>query len=392
MKKVLILIICLFLCGCTNYVELDKLAIMTGMGIDLVDGEYKITVQIADTQKQGTGSTTSTSPVRFKNYSYTDESIHGAARRVMTEMPKKIYSNHLQLLVLSESIIKENIGDIIDFLFREVELRSDFYVLVSKDCTPEDILGVVTQVYPINAVGINKLLTNNSKYLGSSALITFDDLTNYYITKTKEIVLPVITIDGEIDKSSSDKNLESSIPESLLKIDGMALFKGNEFSFYLNSDDSIYYNLSKNGIDVTVIDYECEKEKYVTIEILDGKSDIKITKNKPEVTIKVKTKGNLTSSMCEYKIDKEEGIKQIEAKAEEEIKKNILKVIDISKEYNSDIFDIRDIYFRKNNTFYKKLENNYDEFYKNLQINVDVELDLFEKGNGLQVIENEKDN
>jgi len=392
MKKIVIVLICLLLCGCTNYVELDKLAIMTGMGIELVDGKYKITVQIADTQKQGTGSTSSSSPVRFKNYSYTDESIHGAARRVMNEMPKKIYSNHLQLLVLGENIIQKDISDVIDFLFREVELRSDFYVLVSKDCTPEDILGVVTQVYPINAVGINKLLTNNSKYLGSSALITFDDLTNYYITSTKEMALPVITIDGEIDKSSSDKNLESSIPESLLKIDGMALFKSNNFAFYLDSDDSIYFNLSKNGIDVTVIDYECAKDKYVTIEILDGKSDIKITKNKPVVNIKVKTKGNLTSSMCEYDIDKEKGIEQIEKAAEEEMKKNILKIIDKSKEYNSDIFDIRDIYFRKNNNFYKIKENNYDEFYKALTINVDVELDLFEKGNGLQVIENEKDN
>lgn len=392
MKKTLILFICLLLCGCTNYVELDKLAIMTGMGIDLVDGKYKITVQIADTQKQGTGSTSSSSPVRFKNYSYSDESIHGAARKVLTEMPKKIYSNHLQLLVLSESIINENIGDIIDFLFREVELRSDFYVLVSKDCTPEDILGVVTQVYPINAVGINKLLTNNSKYLGSSALITFDDLTNYYITKTKEMVLPVITIDGEIDKSSSSKNLESSIPESLLKIDGMALFKSNNLAFYLDSDDSIYFNLSKNGIDVTIINYECDKDKYVTIEILDGKSDIKITKNKPEVTIKVKTKGNLTSSMCKYNIDKEKGIKEIEVKAEEEIRKNILKVVDVSKEHSSDIFDIRDIYFKKNNVFYKIIENNYEDFYKNLKVNVEVELDLFEKGNGLQVIENEKNN
>lgn len=392
MKKILILFICLFMCGCTNYVELDKLAIMTGMGIDLVDGEYKITVQIADTQKQGSSSTTSSSSVRFKNYSFTHESVHGAARRVLNEMPKKVYSNHLQLLVLSESVVKENIGDIIDFLFREVELRSDFYVLVSKDCSPEDILGVLTQVYPINAVGINKLLTNNSKYLGASALITFDDLTDYYITDTKEMVLPVITIDGKIKESSSDKNLESSIPEALLKIDGMALFKSSKFIGYLSSDDSIYFNLSKNGIDVTVIDYECDDNKYVTIEVLDGVSDISVVKNTPSVNIKVKAKGNLTSSMCEYNIDNASGIEKIEKDAEAEIKKNILKVIDISKDYNSDIFDFRDIYYKKNTSYYKKIKNNYDEFYDSLKINVDVELDLFEKGNGLEVIENEKDN
>ena len=105
--------------------------------------------------------------------------------------------------------------------------------------------------------------------------------------------------------------------------------------------------------------------------------------------MKIKAKGNLTSVMCNYDISKDSGIKQIEKQGSEEIKRNIVNLIDLSKEYNSDIFYFRNLYYKKNNGYYKKITD-YDSFYNNLKINVDVYLDIFEKGNSLQVIENEK--
>ena len=86
MKKIFLILIVLFLSGC-NYRELDKIAITVGCGLEKVDDGYKITVQIADTQKQG-DSNSSTSPVRFKNYTYTDRTIHEAARGILTKLPK----------------------------------------------------------------------------------------------------------------------------------------------------------------------------------------------------------------------------------------------------------------------------------------------------------------
>ena len=135
--------------------------------------------------------------------------------------------------------------------------------------------------------------------------------------------------------------------------------------------------------------FECSENKYVTFEIIGSNSDIKIKKNKPEIDLKIKAKGNLTSVMCNYDISKDSGIKQIEKQGSEEIKRNIVNLIDLSKEYNSDIFYFRNLYYKKNNGYYKKITD-YDSFYNNLKINVDVYLDIFEKGNSLQVIENEK--
>lgn len=385
MKKIFLILIVLFLSGC-NYRELDKIAITVGCGLEKVDDGYKITVQIADTQKQG-DSNSSTSPVRFKNYTYTDRTIHEAARGILTKLPKKAYTKHMQILVIDEKIANNGINEIIDFWFREVELRNDFYVFVSKDSTPIEVLGVLTQIYPINSVGIRNLIENNFKYLGGTVLTTFDDLTSSYISKTKEIILPTIMVLGK-DGNKKD-NLESSIPESLISLNETAYFRDNKLVGYLDKKQTIYYNLVKNALKTSIISYECDKDKFVTFEIIENKTDIDIVKNKPEVNIKVQAKGNLTSIMCEYDISKNDGIKMIEKEGSLEIKKQIDSLFKLSKDNKTDIFSIRDIYYKHNNKYYKNISNNND-FFDNLKVNVDVKLNIFEKGNSLQVIANEK--
>lgn len=377
--------IVLFLSGC-NYRELDKIAITVGCGLEKVDDGYKITVQIADTQKQG-NSNSSTSPVRFKNYTYTDRTIHEAARGILTKLPKKAYTKHMQILVIDEKIANNGINEIIDFWFREVELRNDFYVFVSKNSTPIEVLGVLTQIYPINSVGIRNLIENNFKYLGGTVLTTFDDLTSSYISKTKEIILPTIMVLGK-DGNKKD-NLESSIPESLISLNETAYFRDNKLVGYLDKKQTIYYNLVKNALKTSIISYECDKDKFVTFEIIENKTDIDIVKNKPEVNIKVQAKGNLTSIMCEYDISKNDGIKMIEKEGSLEIKKQIDSLFKLSKDNKTDIFSIRNIYYKHNNKYYKNISN-YNDFFDNLKVNVDVKLNIFEKGNSLQVIKNEK--
>ena len=293
----------------------------------------------------------------------------------------------MQILVIDEKIANNGINEIIDFWFREVELRNDFYVFVSKDSTPIEVLGVLTQIYPINSVGIRNLIENNFKYLGGTVLTTFDDLTSSYISKTKEIILPTIMVLGK-DGNKKD-SLESSIPESLISLSETAYFRDNKLVGYLDKKQTIYYNLVKNALKTSIISYECDKDKFVTFEIIENKTDIDIVKNKPEVNIKVQAKGNLTSIMCEYDISKNDGIKMIEKEGSLEIKKQIDSLFKLSKDNKTDIFSIRDIYYKHNNKYYKNISN-YNDFFDNLKVNVDVKLNIFEKGNSLQVIANEK--
>jgi len=51
MKKFLIIFYSIFLVGCQNYRELNNSAIVSAIGIDKDDNNYKVSVQIANTEK-----------------------------------------------------------------------------------------------------------------------------------------------------------------------------------------------------------------------------------------------------------------------------------------------------------------------------------------------------
>ena len=54
-KIILLIIMLLSLSGC-NYIELNKLAIVSSLGIDYKDNKYEITAQVMDVQKKTDGS------------------------------------------------------------------------------------------------------------------------------------------------------------------------------------------------------------------------------------------------------------------------------------------------------------------------------------------------
>ena len=52
MKKIILLLIILLLSGCSDYKELNNLAIANTIGIDKKDNEYKLCIEVLNTDKE----------------------------------------------------------------------------------------------------------------------------------------------------------------------------------------------------------------------------------------------------------------------------------------------------------------------------------------------------
>ena len=70
------------------------------------------------------------------------------------------------MLVIGEDLAKEGIGESLDLLSRDWELRSDFYVVIAKDMTAEEILNVTTTIESIPANKMFNTLKTSEKCLG----------------------------------------------------------------------------------------------------------------------------------------------------------------------------------------------------------------------------------
>lgn len=404
MKKKIKLIISIFiiftLTGCYDYREINDLAIVGATEINKIDDNYQVTVQAINPQAP---DKTTNPQAPFVIYTGTGKTIQEAYRSITLTSSRFLYSNHLQLLIINEKVAKEDISSIIDYYIRNPGIRTEFYILIGKD---DNILSITTPIDEIPSASIKESIENNYKYYGVTSRVTFSEFVDMNLNPNLEIVLPSIELTKDIptkdkdeqkdeksneenDESSQDetsnKNTESTEAKSKYLLSGYAIFKDSHLIGYLNNEESIHYNILNNNIKNTIITYECDKNKYLAIEVIDSNSSIKIKNNKVEITINLE--GNINEAHCNIDIKKSENISKISKEIEKKLNKEITdNILNIRTTYKSDIFKFKDIIYKHDYNYYQKIKNNYDEAYQNLNISVKTNVNLIEKGNILEVI------
>lgn len=386
-KIFIIMFFCLFFSGCYNYHELDQLAITSAIGVDKgEDYKYKVTVQVLNTKKSAKEAASSELP-DFIIYDAEADTIQEALRKIILESSRRIYANHIQIMVIGDEVARDGIYDILDLFFRNSESRKQFNVIVAKDTTANDILSIMTPGETLSAQNINDTLKTDNRYFGVNSLITFEEMVSDYINNTKEIVLPTVSISGNIDKGMSQKNIEKTEAKTKLFNNSMAIFKDDKLVDYLSIDDSILLNFIRGKINNTIITYKCD-DNFVVAESFNTKESLSVDDNL-DVKIKIKANLNLNEVNCDIDLEDSKEIKKLEKNLENTLKNDLNNfLINNIEEYNTDVFGIRDNLYKNYPKYYKKIKNDwYNEYFNKLKFDIDVDFKILEKGNALRVIE-----
>lgn len=376
-KKILILLLVFFLTGCYDHKELNSIAILTATEINKINNEYIINAQVVNPQSKDT--TNQQAP--FFIYTGTGKTLQEAYRQIKLQSSRFLYPNHLQILIINENLAKQDVSQVIDFYLRTPHIRTEFNILIG---TSDNILSITSPIDDISATSIVQTLETNNKYLGSSNLITFNEFANMSINNRKEIILPSIDITNYKDESQTTENTENTKNNSMYKLGNLAIFKDNQLLGYLTQDESITYNVIKNKTQTTLLTYECEKDKYMTLEMTQLKSNISYKNNK--INIKLNMSGNINETMCKISLDNTKNIDILQKKLENYLNKEIQKNIDnIRQNYNTDIFGFLDLIYKTDYNEYLKIKDKwYEEKYQNLKININTNIKIIGKGNILE--------
>ena len=390
MKKIILLLpFIIILSGCYNYRDLNKLAITSALGIGKNGENYEVTIQVINTQKQGNETSSSDKP-KFTIYKKEGKTIDEALKKIILESPRDIYLNHLSILIIDDQVAREGLTSIIDLFARDTRFRKQFLVLISKNNETNKILSILTNLETLNAKNIRDSILTDAEYLGASYNITFEDILIDLLNDKSEIIIPSIIVTGNTSKGKTDNNTEKSVPDSRVILDDTAIFKGDKLIGYISNKDSINLSYIKNEIKMSYYNYNCEKNKYTSINITKSKSDINI-KNEKDLNINLNIKGYINNTNCDYDLTNYKDIEKMEKKIGNDLEKNIIKTIyNIIDKYNSDVFGFQDIIYKTNSKIYKILHEKYNNYIlKNLNIKVNVKLNLITKGNILKEIKND---
>lgn len=395
MKKIKYLAIfsILLLSGCYNYRELSELAITTAIGIDKLDDEYIVTAQVMNIKKkEGSSSNAGNSPdiIMYKSEA---KSIKEALRYIVLQSPRKIYFSHLDILLIGEEVAKEGISDILDGFFRDPEVRMQFNVFMTKGVTSEEVLETLTPGQTVSAKNIIASQETDAKFLGTSQMMTFEDLMDMYLDDNKEITIPSVILKGSLKDNDDVTNTEKVSDNTKVFLDSTGIFKGDKLISFIDNQDSIYLGFVKNTVKETLLNYECAKDEYLFVEAINIESGTEFDKKKKEIVISIEGSGDIGEMSCNLNIEKEDVIKKIEKEINDNLKNNLNSFIDkIKNDYNSDIFNFLDIIYKSDYNYYKKIKDVWtNDGFKNIKVSIKSNIDVSKKGVSLREIYDEKE-
>ncbi len=365
------------LTGCWSRRELNDLAISVGMGFDIKDDQVQVTIQIVNpgevaSKKGGTGMTTPVS-----TFQATSQTIFEALRKISKQSPRRVYSSHLRILVISEELAREGITPILDGISRNHEMRTDFYIVVAKGTTAENILKILT---PIEKIPSNKLYTTlelSEKVWAPTVKVKLDALVSVLQTEGKDPVLTGIQIKGDPRNGIDKSNLERIAPSSNLQYSGVAIFKKDKLIGWLNEKESKGYNYIIDNVKAQSVIY-LATGGILAVEVMRTKTRMKgkVDKGKPQISIDVYLEQDVGEVQCKIDLMDPQIIEELEKTAEKEVQSIMEAAIQKAKKYDVDIFGFGEAIYRADPKYWNKNKSNWKEQFVDLPVHVKAEVKI----------------
>lgn len=373
--NLLLIVMILFgLTGCWSRKELNDIAVATALGIDKKDNHYLLTVQILNPGEIA-GTTGQSNRSETTTYEKSGKTLFEAARNLTTVSPRKVYMSHIRIIVIGEELAEEGIKKILDFLSRDHEFRSDFFIVIAKDTSAGNLLKILTTLEKIPANKVFNSLKSSQDNWAPTKTVQLDELISSIVSKGKEPVLSGVYAVGDVEEGIKRSNIENGSHSTTINVDSIGAFKNDRLIGWLNRNESKGYNYITNNVKSTIATIDC-KDGLLSIETIRTKTTVKgeVKQGKPKITIDVSTEGNIGEVACKINLSKLESIREIERKYEGQHKKMITAAIEkAQKEFQSDIFGFGDVIHRTDPKAWKRMEKNWDEIFSDLDVSIHID-------------------
>lgn len=379
------LLLLILLSGCWSRRELDNLSIVVGMGIDKEDDQYIVTTQVVNPGEISAQQTSGTkAPVIV--FQQKAKTVLEAVRKITTVSPRKQYFAHLQLVVLGTKAAEDGVGEIVDFLSRDHEFRTDFFVVVAKNAKAESVLEVLTGLEYIPANKLFESLKASEEVWASTMTVTLDQLIRDIVNEGIQANLTGIEVLGDPELGNGISNVNRVSPAALLQYSGMAALKDERLIGWFSEQESKGLNYALDKVKSTVLSVPCmeDEDKNMEIELTRTKSQVivQLRNDHTKGIIDIQAEGNVSNDGCkDVDLTNKEIIPYLEEKTEKNIKDSIEVAVKKSqKEFKADYFGFGEALHRSNPDFWKKVKDDWDEVFKDMAIEIYVDVKILKTG------------
>ncbi|MDD2511383.1 MAG: Ger(x)C family spore germination protein [Syntrophomonas sp.] len=363
MPRLLLILIVLFLLpgysACWDIRELNNSAVCTGAGVELSrEGKFIFSGQmVKPSAPSESGTQTSTAVV----LSASGSGVADAARRFMLSLSRFPEWSSISTFVIGEELAWEDLALLVDFLLRNRNLRPTVNLVLSKGCTPEDLLSVPMPLSPYSGKGLETILDLQEKQLGIYVPTNVHEFISKLSTPGIEPVIPQV-----------------SIEEKKVFINGTAVFKGRQMVGALNERESRGYRwMHARSFNGGIIDLGSPQNpgELVSLEVKQFASQTTPKLEEDQLKMKIAIQAELVF----YEKSKTgelltlSGKEELERLAAQEIKEEISACIKKSQLLGSDILGWGYILQKHEPQFWESCSANWDDIFPTWESDIEVE-------------------
>lgn len=361
MKKILIIIplsLILFLfTGCYDATSIENFIYGTAIGVDLNDdGTLSLSVQILSIEGSNSFSSKLIKP-EIINVNCT--SLNSGLNTVNNYISKPLNLSHCEIIIFSEKVAKNGIGDLINTLANNLEIRPNSNVIVSKD-SPKDILSLATEHSEEFSTRLYSSIIDSWKETGFSCNVNFSD---FFASLNSNLSYPYATY--------------IALTDNTIQLQGLAIFKRDKLIGNLNSIETLPFLLLTNKLEkstITIPDpFNPDKKLDLEIDLYKNtQNQVSIFENTtPVINSNITLNATITSGSLDFDYSSNENIVIIE-----DAVNNYISTLTENTFYKlSHELDCDSINFYQYLSYQyattSQIENlNWQNIYKNAQINV----------------------
>jgi spore germination protein KC len=356
-KYIVILFIPIMLCGCWNYREINDRRLIAGAAIDYNPNtqKYILTLEAIDPMTEEGEEN------RGEIFTTQGDSPFDSVRNMVSKSGIKFYWSHAKIFIFSEELAKDEILHILDYIYRDGEMRNDMWILISKGKSAGDILQIEENEYmPISSFRIARILRMESEnsLVGLHA-VPMDEFIQRLYEPNQNPSLPGV----KIEKNNGTEHVV---------VTGLALFKKDKLLGWFTDEESNILLIIEDNVKRGYEYYEGEIP--VGLSILDSKTKIKVklVDNEINIYIDVDTQANIIELGGDVDYIKEKR-DILEKKLEEKKKKDMEDLIKkVQNEFGVDIFDFSRHVKAQQPKLWAKVRGDWDRIFREVKFNINV--------------------
>jgi spore germination protein len=390
-KFTLILLLPVLLCGCWDYLEVEKRGYVLGISIDKADigeanlnkfeyfqGEtdypkYTFGIEIpiisrAQVRPTGQAGGNPAAPQRTWNLRVSSNTFFSANRQFSTRLDYPPFYSHIQSIVIGEAVARDGLIGPLDLILRDPEMRRRTKVYIVHGEAFE-IFNVSPKIDDYSSTYL-KSLTNGSKK--TSRILHRTDLGQVAraLHGNHAFVLPRVIYSAEEIKNA-----------------GCAVFKNGKMLGWLDEVKTTYLKWIADAVlgSDFVITIPSGGTKFINLEVKKVKTRVTPIVENDNISFKLDCSAvvNVAEAMGDIppNVSEPEFIKTIENLASNHIQHQMKNTIEyIQKNFNADPFRFYICLQTKEPKVWNKVKDNWDDIFTYVKVDVSAQVKVSQMG------------